>query len=79
MATGISFIECTSLSFSYDVLGLVTVNYTMVHDEKKIIVLNEITAGGQTFTGYVMDASMHAIPNTSGWYETNVTMIATTN
>jgi len=75
----ISFIECTSLSFSYSVLGLVTVNYTMVHNEKKFTVLNSITAGGQTFTGYVMDASMNAIPNTSGWYETNVTMIATTN
>ena len=75
----VSFIECTSLSFSYNVLGLVTINYTMVHNEKKITVLNTITAGGKTFKGYVMDASMSAIPNTSGWYETNVTMIATTN
>ena len=77
MAT--SFIECTSLGFSYDVLGLVTVNYTMVHNEKKITVLNTITAGGRVFKGYVMDAFMSPIPKTVGWYETNVTMIATTN
>jgi hypothetical protein len=76
---GVQFIECTSLSFSYNVLGLVTVNYTMVHNEQKVTVVNSITVGGQTFRGYVMDAFMSAIPNTSGWYETNVTMIATTN
>jgi hypothetical protein len=76
---GINFIECTSLSFSYSVLGLVTVNYTMVHNEKKFVALNTISAGGRVFKGYIMDASMNAIPNTSGWYETNVTMIATTN
>jgi len=75
----VSFIECTSLSFSYNVLGLVTVNYTMVHNTKTMTVVNTITAGGQTFTGYVMDAFINPIPNTSGWYETNVTLIATTN
>lgn len=75
----ISFIECTSLSFSYNVLGLVEISYTMVHDEKKISVLNTIEAGGQTFKGYVTNAFMSAIPNTSGWYETRVSMIATTN
>lgn len=75
----VAFIECTSLSFSYDTMGLVTVSYTMVHNTEDITVLNEIEAGGQKFRGYVMDAFMSAIPNTSGWYETNVSMIATTN
>ncbi len=77
MAT--SFIECTSLSFQYNVLGLVTVSYTMVHDSQQITVVNSITAGGRTFKGYVMNASMNSIPNTAGWYETHVSMIATTN
>ena len=80
MATSsVSFIECTSLNFSYDNMGLVTVSYTMVHENKNLTATTSISAGGQTFTGYIMDASMNAIPNTEGWYETHVTMIATTN
>jgi hypothetical protein len=74
-----SFIECTSLNFSYDVMGLVTVSYTMVHNTPNLTVRTNITAGGQTFNGYIMDASMNPIPNVIGWYETHVTMIATTN
>lgn len=79
MAQGIAFMECTSLNISYDVMGLVTVSYTMVHDTPQITVLNEVSAGGQVFSGYVTSAFMSAIPKTNGWYETNVTMIATTN
>ena len=74
-----SFIECTSLNFSYDIMGLVTVSYVMVHNEASMTAVTNITAGGRTFRGYIMDASMNAIPNTIGWYETHVTMIATTN
>jgi hypothetical protein len=77
--SSIQFIECTSLSLSYDVLGLVTISYTMVHNDKQITVLNTITAGGQVFKGYVTDAFMNAIPKVSGWYETNITLKATTN
>lgn len=73
------FIECTSLNFSYDVMGLVTVSYTMVHNEASITVVTTVTAGGQTFRGYIMNASMSTVPNAQGWYETHVTMIATTN
>lgn len=74
-----SFIECTSLNFSYDIMGLVTVSYTMVHNEESITVVTSVSAGGQTFNGYVMSASMNAVPNTQGWFETHVTLIATTN
>lgn len=74
-----TFIECTSLSFSYDIMGLVTVSYTMVHDTIELTVTTQVSAGGQTFRGYIIDASMNTIPKTKGWYETHVTMIATTN
>ena len=74
-----AFIECTSLSFSYNIMGLVTVSYTMVHDSDSFTVVRSINAGGQTFQGYIIDASTNAIPNTQGWFETHVTMIATTN
>lgn len=74
-----SFIECTSLNFSYDVMGLVTVSYVMVHNEPNFTAVTSITAGGQTFRGYIIDASMNSVPNAVGWYETHVTMISTTN
>lgn len=74
-----SFIECTSLNFSYDILGLVTVSYTMVHNEDSMTAVTSITAGGQTFNGYIIDATLNTVPNAIGWYETHITMISTTN
>ena len=83
MATGnIDFIECTSLNISYDVMGIATLSFTVVHNYPDISVVskyNEVDAGGQTFTGYITDAFMNAIVRTDGWYETHVTLIATTN
>jgi len=75
----VSFIECTSLNFSYDIMGLVTVSYTMVHTNASLTVKDSISAGNQIFSGYILDASMTTVPNAIGWYETHVTMIATTN
>jgi hypothetical protein len=73
-----SFIDCTSLNISYDIMGIATVTYTIVSDEPSWDgVANEIPAGGQTFRGYVASASMTQIPFTS-WYETHVTLITTT-
>jgi hypothetical protein len=73
------FIECTSLSVSYDIMGIATVTYTVVSDVPGFNVFNEIQdVGGQTFRGYVVNASVTQIPNTD-WYETHATLIATTN
>lgn len=73
------FIECTSLSFSYDVMGVVTVSYTMIHNTPSFCYVTEITAGGYTFSGYVNSMTMKAITGTVGWYETSVVLITTTN
>lgn len=73
------FIDCTSLNISYSVMGIATVSYTVVHDSPQFVTYNSISAGGQTFTGYVVNASVDQIMNTSGWFETHVTLIATTN
>lgn len=74
-----SFIECTSLNISYNIMGIATVTYTIVHDEPGFaFVENAISAGGQTFTGYVTSASMNNIPYTN-WYETHVTLVTTTD
>lgn len=73
------FIECTSLNISYDVLGVATVSYTIVTDEPEFGQLyNSLNnVGGQTFTGYITNASINKIPNTE-WYEIRATLIATT-
>jgi len=78
MAT--NFIECTSLSISYDILGVATVTYTVVTDTAGLAgqLYNQITAGGQTFSGYITNANINPIPSTD-WYEIHATLIATTN
>jgi len=74
-----AFIDCTSLNISYNVMGLVTVSYTVVHNTPSFITYDSISAGGQVFSGYVTNASLNPIANTDGWYETHATLIATTN
>lgn len=73
------FIDCTSLSVSYNVMGIATVTFTIVHDSDDFKTRNTISAGGQTFKGYVISATLNRIPNTSRWYETHNTLIATTD
>ena len=70
------FIECTSLSMSYDSLGLATVNYTLVSDSPNIVPYETIVTDSVTFTGYVTNMSMQTIPNTT-WYEAQITLITT--
>jgi hypothetical protein len=73
------FIDCTSLSVSYNIMGIATVSYTVVHNSFQFVTYNSISAGGQNFTGYVINASVNQIPNTEGWFETHVTLLATTD
>lgn len=73
------FIECTSLSFNYDIMGRVTVSYTTVHQSADFCYATSISAGGRTFSGDVTSMSLNQIVGTTGWYETHVTLITTTN
>ena len=73
------FLDCSSLSFSYDIMGVTTINYTIVHDTESAQLRREITAGGHVFSGYISNISTMPVPNTEGWFETNVTLVATTN
>jgi len=70
------FIECTSLSISYDNLGLANVNYTLVSDSPNITPITTIVTDSVTFTGYVTNMTMQSIPNTD-WYEAQITLITT--
>lgn len=74
-----NFIECTSLNVNYNIMGIVTVSYTIVQDTYDTDnVTTSITAGGQIFSGYVTDISVAPIPRTS-WYEVHITLITTTD
>lgn len=73
------FTDCPAFSASYDIKGLVTVTYGIIHSSPTYTdISNSISAGGQTFHGYVTNISTVQIPGTS-WFETTVTLIATTN
>ncbi len=75
----IEFIDCTSLSISYDVMGVATVNFTIIKNKEgwpTAAIMNTIEAGGRTFEGYVTSAGLSQIPNASGWYETRVTLMS---
>lgn len=73
------FIECTSLSVNYDIMGIANVTYTIVSDTPGIKAYNELQdVGGQTFSGYVVNAVVNQIQNTN-WWESHVTLVATTN
>jgi hypothetical protein len=73
------FIDCTSLNVSYNVMGVATVSYTVIHNAFDFVTYSSISAGGQTFSGYIINASLNQIPNTEGWFETHCTLIATTD
>jgi hypothetical protein len=75
----VEFIDCTSLSISYDVMGIATLNFTVVKDSPGFPTtsMNTLSVGGRIFEGYVTSASLSQIPNTPGWYETRVTLLAT--
>jgi hypothetical protein len=81
--SSVEFIDCPSLSISYDIMGLASVNFTVVKNEPgwpeiinppTSVTLNDI--GGRDFTGFVTSASLTPIPNTSNWYETRVTLMS---
>ncbi|MHA1833662.1 MAG: hypothetical protein ACTSV7_06685 [Candidatus Baldrarchaeia archaeon] len=73
----VEFIDCTSLSISYDVMGIATVSYTIVADSAGIKAYDEITVASQSFDGYVTNVFAQPIPNTSRWWESHVTLVST--
>ena len=76
-AAVVEFIDCTSLSISYDVLGIVTVSYTIIANSSGIKAYDEITVAGTLFSGYVTNVYAQPVPNTSRWWESHVTLVAT--
>jgi hypothetical protein len=73
----IEFIDCGSLSISYDILGLATVNFTVVTNEDFLDTdYTTITVGDLTFTGYVTGVAARPILGTD-WYEWGMSLVMT--
>jgi len=76
--------ECESLSISYNIMGIATVNYTLVStEEAPAWPYNNVSAGNQVFSGVVTNVYTQPIANTEDalggpWYTINVTLLATT-
>lgn len=79
MAENIEFIDCTTLSINYDIMGIATVSYVLVSNIQGMRYWHPINAGGQTFSGYVSSIDMNIIPDTEGFNENHVTLITTTD
>jgi hypothetical protein len=79
-----TFIECSSLSISYNVMGIATISYTLISTESTpAFTYNSIEAGGRTFNGVVTNVYSQLIDNTENdtngpWYSINVNLLATT-
>lgn len=61
------FIDCTSLSISYDLLGQATLGFTVVAAAAQPInpqVYTDLTFGGINFTGYISSLSVRRIAGT---------------
>lgn len=72
-----TFIDCSSINISYDIMGIATINFTVLSDSSGWPVLSPSMAlGGVVFNGYIANASLNRMPNTE-WYETHATLIAT--
>lgn len=79
MADDSRFVNQPSFSVSYNIMGIATVTYSIIHPGASCgSISNSISAGGQSFSGYVTSVSTSNISGTT-WFETNVTLIATTN
>ena len=73
------FVNQPSFSVSYNIMGIATVTYSIIHSSPSCgSVSNSISAGGQSFSGYVTSVSTSNISGTN-WFETSITLIATTN
>lgn len=81
------FIECASVSISYDIMGIATISYTIVSNKPGLNVTTDsdndptnivYKIADQTYYGYVTSASLNRITNTD-WYESHVSVVATTD
>ncbi|RLC09434.1 MAG: hypothetical protein DRI24_21775 [Deltaproteobacteria bacterium] len=77
-----SFIECESLSINYNIMGIATINYTIISDTPDPSIHPIIVADGVIFNGIITSVYTQPIAKTEfaengPWYTTSVSMVAT--
>lgn len=72
----LEFIDCTSLSINFDIMGIATISFSIMANTPGIKTRNSITIGENTYTGYIANASCTPLLNSSRWYTNNITLIA---
>lgn len=65
----VEFIECSSLSVSYDATGKASISLAVVRDDMRKLQDNytDVSWGGVSFTVGVMGASQQVIMGSGGW------------
>lgn len=76
------YYDCSAERISYNIMGIATVNYTIISDTSTPSLTTSFSAGGQSFNGVIMNYNTQLIPKSEnstngGWYITNVTLVAT--
>lgn len=76
MAETIEFIDCGSLSISYDATGKASVSFTVVRNDRNPVqgTYTNKRWGGVTFDCIMMSASQNALIGTGGWSEWSMQM-----
>lgn len=77
------YYDCSAERISYSIMGIATVNYTIISDTPNPSLTTSFSAGDQQFNGVIMNYNTQLIPKSEhsdngGWYTTNVTLVATT-
>jgi len=74
----IEFIECSSLTINYDVLGLATVSFTVVADNNAVDLDNykTLSIGDATYTGWITSVTAKPIVSTD-WWEYGISLVMT--
>ena len=66
----IEFVECGTLSISYDATGKATINYTKIRDNAGIpSAPNNLSFGGRTFKGNTMSIAPNPLIGSGGWFQ----------
>jgi len=71
-----AFVECASLSIQYNIMGIATVNYTIISPTVDVPLSHTFKAGGILFEGYITSVAYNKLENTNA-YSIAVSLTAT--
>ena len=76
------YYDCSAERITYSIMGVATINYTIISDNDTPSLSSTFVAGGVGFNGIITNYNTQLIPKSEhseggGWYITNVTLVAT--